>query len=96
MPFVKKERNSHIAASLFQGTSVSIAKDGKLHLYIGSALGSDSIVKTYIWEEVAIYAWVQEVEQLYSIAVCQPQSTFAVFTHAWAGKQMDLCFPDYP
>ena len=79
---IVKEEKLTLAASLFQGTGVSVAKDGKRHL--GAALGTDSFVKTYVCEKVA--TWVQEVERLSSIAVSQPQSAFAAFTHGLTSK----------
>ena len=79
---IVKEEKLPLAASLFEGTGVSIAKDGKRHL--GAALGSDSFVKTYVCEKVA--TWVQEVERLSSIAITQPQSAFAAFTHGLTSK----------
>ena len=79
---IVKEEKLTLAASLFQETGVSVAKDGKRHL--GAALGTDYFVKTYVCEKVA--TWVQEVERLSSIAVSQPQSAFAAFTHGLTSK----------
>ena len=79
---IVKEEKLPLAASLFEGTGVSIAKDGKRHL--GAALGSDSFVMTYVCKKVA--TWVQEVERLSSIAITQPQSAFAAFTHGLTSK----------
>jgi len=52
---------------------------GKHHL--GSALGTDGFVKSYVQDKVA--TWVGEIEKLSEIAITQSQAAYAAFTHVF-------------
>ena len=67
------------AKTLFHGTGIVISDSGKHHL--GSAIGSEDFVASYVERKVA--SWVSEIEKLSAIAVTQPQAAFAAFTHVF-------------
>ena len=81
---IVKEEHFLQANQIFQGSSVSITKEGKRHL--GAAVGTDTYRTTYVQEKVAV--WVHEVERLTHFAVTQPQphTAYADFTHGLASK----------
>ena len=49
------------------------------NIYIGTAVGSLSFVCTYVNKKVIL--WVQEIEDLTTIATSHPQAAYAALTH---------------
>ena len=70
------------ATELFHGTGVNITAEGKQHL--GAAVGRQSFVHQYVEEKVA--QWVQELEDLATIAKSHPQEAYAAYTHGFTGN----------
>ena len=79
---VVKEGKESDAATLFEGTGVSITTEGKRHL--GAAIGTQTFIEKYVQQKVS--KWVNEVERLSSIATSQPHAAYSAFTHGLAGK----------
>ena len=79
---IVKEESYSQANLIFQGTGVSITKEGKRLL--GAAVGKDTFRTTYVQEKVA--AWVRDVERLTHFASTQPHAAYAAFTHGLASK----------
>ena len=74
-----KQEHHNAAEELFRGTKVNITTDGRKHL--GAAVGSQSLVCTYVNEKVI--QWVQEIEDL---AMSHPQAADAALTHGLMGR----------
>ena len=70
------------AKELFRGTGVNITTDRRKH--VGAAVGSQSFVRTYVNEKVI--QWVQEIEDLTTIAMSHPQAAYAALTHGLMGR----------
>ena len=77
-----KEKCYNEAQAIFQGSGVSITKEGKRHL--GAAIGAENFKEQYIKEKVS--AWVEEIDRLTLIAESQPHAAYAAFTHGLASK----------
>ena len=65
------------ASDLFRETGITVCSEGTR--YLGAAIGTDTFVKSFIQGKVG--GWVHEVKCLSTIAVEQPQSAYAAFTH---------------
>ena len=72
----------HDASVLFADTSITISSDG--HRYLGSVIGSDQFVSSYVKEQVVL--WQQELHCLSVFAESQPHAAFTVFTHGLISK----------
>ena len=79
---IVKSPHLQAATELFHGTGVNITAEGKRHL--GAAVGRQSFVHQYVEEKVA--QWVQELEDLATIAKSHPQAAYAAYTHGFTGK----------
>ena len=66
----------------FHDSGVNITTEGKQH--IGEALGEKSTINSYIKGKVQ--QWVNEVEELATVARTHPQVAYATFTHGMASK----------
>ena len=65
------------AFDLFSDTGITVCCEGVR--YLEAAIGSPSFVKSFMQERVG--AWVHEIKRLSTIALEQPQSAYAAFTH---------------
>ena len=65
------------ASDLFSDTGITVCCKGVR--YLGAAIGSPSFVKSFMQERVG--AWVHVIKRLSTIALEQPQSAYAAFTH---------------
>ena len=74
---IVKRPHLQAATELFHGTGVNITAEGKRHL--GATVGRQSFVHQYVEEKVA--QWVQELEDLATIAKSHPQAANAQYTH---------------
>ena len=72
----------HDASVLFADTSITISSDG--HRYLGSVIGSDQFVSSYVKEQVVL--WQQELHCLSVFAESQPHASFTVLTHGLISK----------
>ena len=79
---IVKEKCYNEAQAVFQGSGVSITKEGKRHL--GAAIGAENFKEEYIKEKVSV--WVEEIDRLTLIAESQPRAAYAAFTHGLASK----------
>lgn len=74
---IVKEGYKDEVVSTFEGTQVVITVEGQK--YLGSAIGKQTFVDSYVQQKVAI--WVDQLERFSSIAITQPHAVFAAFTH---------------
>ena len=79
---IVKEEILPLAETVFEGSGVSITKEGKRHL--GAAIGTEAFKEAYVQDKVE--TWVQEVDRLTTIAETQPHAAYAAFTHGLAAK----------
>ena len=79
---IVKEENLEEATTLFEGTGVAITAEGRRHL--GAAIGTHDFVERYIQQKVS--AWIHEVDRLSSIAITQPHTAYAAFSHGLSSK----------
>ena len=77
---VKGETYEH-ALTVFGNSGVRIMIDGQRHL--GAALETKSFVEVHVTEKVN--KWTEEVEQLATIALSQPQAAYSLLTHGLTG-----------
>ena len=78
---VKPEHLSY-AGRFFQDSGVNITTEGKRHL--GAALGEKSTIDSYVKGKVQ--QWVNEVEELATVARTHSQVAYAAFTHGMASN----------
>ena len=78
---MKPEHLSY-ATRIFHDSGVNITTEGKRHL--GAALGEKSTIDSYVKGKVQ--QWVNEVEELATVARTHPQAAYAAFTHGMASK----------
>lgn len=69
------------AKEVFDGTGVRITQDGRRHL--GSALGSEAFVSSYI--DGKVQQWSTELERLSGFAESEPHAAYAALTHGLMG-----------
>ncbi len=87
---VKSSETLKTAQSVFHGTGIKIECSGERHL--GAVIGSDTFKNTYVAEKVQ--KWCQDVKQLASIAVEEPQAALTAYTkgicHRWTFVQRTI------
>ena len=66
---------------------MKITSEGRPHL--GTPLGSPEYVSQYVSEKVQ--QWSKELKLLSAIAITQPHTAFAAYTHGLASKWSYLC-----
>ena len=74
------------ATDLFLNEGIWITRQGRRQL--GAALGSRSFTEEYVTSKVA--EWIKEVENLATIAACQPHAAYTAFTQGLSGKWTHL------
>ena len=79
---IVKEEILPLAETVFEGSGVSITKEGKRHL--GAAIGTEAFREAYVRDKIA--TWVQEIDRLTTIAKTQPHAAYAAFSHGLAAK----------
>ena len=83
---IVKSPHLQAATELFHETGVNITVEGKQHLR--AAVGRQSFVHQYVEEKVA--QWVQELDDLATIAKSHPQAAYAAYTHGFIEKWLYL------
>ena len=79
---VKPEHLARSRRALQGLCGVNITIQG--HRHLGAPLGSKSFVEELIWEKIS--CWVSEIKRLFKITKFQPQTAYAVFTHALTSR----------
>ena len=79
---IVKEGYKDEVVSTFEGTQVVITGEGQK--YLGSAIGKQTFIGSYVQQKVAI--WVDQLERFSSIAITQPHAVFAAFTHCLTSR----------
>ena len=79
---VTKEGYASLASELFSDSNVNLTRDGRPVL--GSPIGTDSFISTYVAEKVQ--EWVNELDNLTSIADSQPHAAYSALTHGLYSK----------
>ena len=64
--------------------SILHLREGDTLRHLGAAIGSKSFINDYMKEKVT--QWVNEVNQLATIAATHPQASYAAFTHSSINK----------
>ena len=70
------------ASELFSGTGITVCSEGTR--YLGAVIGTPNLKKSFMQEKVN--TWVQEAKRLSIIAMEQPKSAYAAFTHRARGQ----------
>ena len=79
---VTKPGYVEIAKEIFDGTGIEISSEGKR--YLGGVIGSSDLLKRLVDRKVQ--EWVDEIKKLSEIAITQPQSAYAAFTHSLSSR----------
>ena len=79
---VTKPGYVEIAKEIFDGTGIEISSEGKRYLGgVGRVIGLSDLLKHLADRKVQ--EWVDEIKKLGEIAITQPQSAYAAFTHGF-------------
>ena len=70
------------AVATFADTDVKVTSEGRP--YLRAALGSEEYIQSFVTDNVL--QWVEELEQLASIAHSQPHAAHTAFTHGMTSK----------
>ena len=70
------------ATDLFSDTGITVCSEGTRNME--AAIGISNFMNSFMQEKVD--TWVQEVKRLLIIAMEQPQSAYAAFTHGVRGQ----------
>ena len=87
---IVKETAEAKAREIFEGSGVQITTQGERHM--GAVIGSQQFKEEYVSRKVE--KWVQDIEELSSIAKAEPQAAYSVYTkaicHRWTYVQRTI------
>ena len=70
------------ATALFANTGVQVSSEGRP--YLGAAIGTEEFVISHVKDKVT--KWMKELDSLATIALTQPHTAYAAFTHGLSKK----------
>ena len=87
---IVKPEYKQLADNIFEGSGVQITSEGERHM--GAVIGSENFKELYVTKKVT--KWVEDVEELASIAQDEPQAVYSSFTkaicHRWTYVQRTI------